>query len=200
VAKITVVAPVVKVHYRRVIISILLLLAPTGLLMAYEEDSIQQKMVKSVFIFNIAKFVSWPEEVYQKRSQKFILCHFLEDSLGVGFEIIRNRSVSGRNLSKRVSLTLGEAKICDILFVGNGRLEDFLAESPKSDLAEVLVVADRTKALNKGQAFVGVHISLVREESNIGFEINLSEISKSKIELSPKLLELSTIVGENQSY
>ena len=180
--------------------SVLLLLAPTGLVMGYEEDSIQQKMVKSVFVFNIAKFVSWPEEVYQKRSKKFILCHFLEDSLGVGFEIIRNRNVSGRNLSKRVSLTLEEAKICDILFVGSGRLEDFLEQSPQSDLAEVLVVADRTQALSKGQAFVGVHISLVREQSNIGFEINLSEISKSKIELSPKLLELSTIVGENQSY
>lgn len=182
--------------YRGKIMALIwLVLVPINVAMAYEKDTVQQKIIKTVFVFNIAKFASWPVEFGKIRTQPFMLCHFVEDSLGVGFEIIRNRRVNGRRLSKRVSLTLAETKMCDILFIGQGRLDAFHGEFPVSDLTKVLVVADRTQALSKGRAFEGVHISLVREEANIGLEINVSELSKSKVELSPELLELSTIVS-----
>ena len=165
-----------------------------------EVSANQQKMVKSAFVLNIAKFVTWPESVYQMRPKQLVLCMYQADALGVGFEIIRNRSVNGRRLAKRVVDGLDEAENCDVLFLDGAVLSNYSKDLGQNysdlPLRGVLVVVDRTSSEESSEKSIqGVQVTLVRRAERIGFEINLAESRSAQLKLSSELLKLSTIVG-----
>lgn len=159
-------------------------------------DPLQHGMVKSAFVLNIAKFVTWPASVYDARPDRLILCHYRHDSLGDAFEIIRNRSVDGRVLDKAVVPNLSSVEGCDILFSSREQLAQLGRESKTQPVRSVLTIADMTSQESTGTPYAGIQVALVRKGAKIGFEVNLNELNKAGLKVSSELLKLARIVGE----
>jgi len=160
----------------------------------------QQNMVKSVFLLNVAKFVEWPELVYESRSTQLVLCQYQNDLLGLGFEIIRNRSVNGRRIEKRTVPELQHLESCDLLYLAADQYSAFVSSDTAKTLNGLLVVVDRTQSEigrteNGLGAYPGVHVTLFRDQEKIAFAVNLQEAARSNLKFSSELLKLSKIVG-----
>ncbi len=160
----------------------------------------QQNMVKSVFLLNVAKFVEWPELAYENRPSQLMLCQYQNDLLGVGFEIIRNRSVNGRKISKRTMPELQQLDHCDLLYLGADQYSEFVSSDVAKNTTGLLVVVDRTQgdsanSEEKLRAYPGVHVTLVRNDDKIAFAVNLQEANRSNLKFSSELLKLSIVVG-----
>ncbi len=160
----------------------------------------QQNMVKSVFLLNVAKFVEWPELVYESRPTQLVLCQYQNDLLGLGFEIIRNRSVNGRRIEKRTVPELQHLESCDLLYLAADQYSAFVSSDTAKTLNGLLVVVDRTQSEigrteNGLGAYPGVHVTLFRDQEKIAFAVNLQEATRSNLKFSSELLKLSKIVG-----
>lgn len=176
----------------------LLLALPAALLCTNVEadvDAAKLKQVKAAFVLNIAKFVTWPQAVYQQRPQQLMLCHYQQNTLGEAVGIIEGKSVEGRRLSKKTVDNLPQSGSCDILLVPTAALAELEGEAQDGFDKPVLTIADLTDRRGVGQAHKGVLVALVRKGSSIGFEVNLQQAQKRGLKVSSELLKLATIVG-----
>lgn len=153
------------------------------------------KRVKAAFVLNIARFVTWPEQVYRQRPDQLRLCYYRQNPLGSAFETIRGKTVEGRRLEKLAVEHLADAGVCDILLVPSAALQALETEAhPGFDLP-LLTIADTTDRDTRGKAYEGILITLVRRGQSIGFEINLDKANEVGLKMSSELLKLSQIVG-----
>jgi len=160
-----------------------------------DSDTDRLKQIKAAFVLNIAKFVTWPEKVYQQRPQQLMVCHYQYNALGEAFGIIDGKVVEGRRLSKKTVGNLPESVNCDILLVPTEALAELENEAQVGFDKPVLTIADMTDRRGVGQAHNGVLVALVRKNSSIGFEVNLQQAQKNGLKVSSELLKLATIVG-----
>lgn len=157
------------------------------------EDKVNR--VKAAFVFNIAKFVSWPESAYSERENKLVICFYQRDSIGQGFDSIQGKKIHGRPVEKAIIKDLSESAQCDIVFIPSLAFESFLLEFQGSPQSPVLTVADLTDRQSSATAYPGVMLNLIRQGASMGFEVNLLQVSKQGLEMSSELLKLARIVS-----
>jgi hypothetical protein len=64
-------------------------------------------------------------------------------------------------------------------------------------LRPLLIIADQTDTDAPGKPLRNVMVTLVRNGSRIGFEINLGKTLQAGLKMSSKLLKLATIVDDS---
>jgi hypothetical protein len=161
-----------------------------------DTQSDKLRHVKAAFVLNIAKFVSWPAEVYQARPEQLLMCHYQGDFLGKGFETIRERKVGGRQLLSQPRQSLVDSSECDILLVPEEQLPALSEEAALGFDQPVLTIVDLTSREAEGIAHPGILLALVRDGARIGFEVNLSAVNRTGLQLSSQLLKLANIVRD----
>ncbi len=147
--------------------------------------------VKAVFLYNLARFVSWPG-LWMERSEYFTIGIVGNPPFGA----IIDQVVTGerwRGKPMRV-VFYDEAedisvRVCDVLYIGADQLRHF--DDIKERLAglPVLTVAD-----TPGFLAMGGMVNLVRKQQRIGVGVNLQAVRYSELSISSKLLRLATIV------
>ncbi|WP_415902498.1 YfiR family protein [Neptuniibacter sp. QD29_5] len=151
--------------------------------------------VKAAFIFNIAKFVSWPDS--HSNQEHLNICFYRTDFIGKGFDSIVGRDVHGKVVKSSTIQDLTHAKSCSILLISNEELSqyqlDYAASGPEVGL---LTVADLTTDVKQGLLLPGVLLSLVRRGSSIGFDVSLKQVHERKLQMSSQLLKLANILDK----
>ena len=147
--------------------------------------------VKSVFLYNFTKFVTWPTNTDSTTNSPFVIGIVGEDPFGntledaVRGELAQNQPIvikrfrSGEAISK-----------CQILFISRSekdRLNDVLDQVKGQP---VLTVADTPRAAEHG-----VMINLLLVQGSVKMEINQAMVEASRIVVSSKLLSLARIVN-----
>ncbi|MGH1374097.1 MAG: YfiR family protein [Cellvibrionaceae bacterium] len=161
----------------------------------------QQNMVKSVFVWNIAKLVVWPRRADVSPSTQLWLCQYKEDLLGIGFEIIRNRSVNGRKLEKRTIDDLSDLKSCDALYIEGSDYRSLYRQgrarkSSKLLVSGLLIIVDQTNLKDETRASSIGHVTLFRRDEKIAFSVSPRAAQRSDITFDRKLIDLSTDLNE----
>jgi hypothetical protein len=76
--------------------------------------------VKAAFLFNFAKFVKWPTQIFKTPADPIVICVLGHNPFGNALEeIIRGKSVSGRTFSVRAISDTQRPWSCQILFVNS---------------------------------------------------------------------------------
>lgn len=148
----------------------------------------------AAFILNIARFVEWPAEAYAGRDN-VQLCLYRSNSLGQAIDSIREKKVKGHTLLVTTVRSLKEASYCNILFVPPQELDYFDQDTRGSLAMNLLTITDRTNAAYAGQAPPHILVSLIRDGTRIGFEVNMRAVNRSGLRMSSELLKLGRIVG-----
>lgn len=147
--------------------------------------------VKAVFLFNFAKYVTWPPANVGERSPAEVrVCVTANDAF---FKLLQS-AVQGEDIDGKPLLPialegLDEAKTCQILYVGNSRGADAKAWFEAVKGAQVLTVAD-------GPLNDDTVIAFAREDNRIRFDINRAAASRRSLNVSSKLLRLARQVRD----
>jgi len=155
--------------------------------------------VKATYIYNFARFVTWPSTFSSGKDESFSVCVLGQDPFGstldstLGGETLDGKHVAIRRISKPQ-----DATGCRILFISS---------TEESRLKDILTVLDEQGALTVSDmpdfARRGGMIQFVPEGDRIRFEINLTSAESSKLVLSSELLKVASTVkrdarvGEN---
>lgn len=175
---------------RRVAVAALALLATlaTGTPASADEAQLEYR-VKAAFLYNFAKFVSWPAEKFAGPQSPIEICVLDPDPFGAVLDdTVRGKEVEGRPLLVRRASRPDSLRSCHLLYAEiteAGRLEDLFSQLAVNS---VMTVHSGARALPGGVARFFI------DDRRVRFEINAASAERSKLQLSAKLQSVAVIV------
>jgi hypothetical protein len=158
---------------------------------AAADESASEYAVKAAYLFNFARFVSWPHNAFATPGTALTICILGSDPFGSTLDsMLSNEVIDGHPLEARRITELAQADGCHILFVNAGvearSVQEGLGERP------VLTVGD-AEAFALGGGMVGFRI----DQSTVRLTINPDALRQKGLVMSSQVLRLARIVGSS---
>lgn len=158
---------------------------------AQASASSNEANIKAVFLFNFAKYVTWPAMAIGERSPSNI--RICVTAAGSFFSLLKSavqgEDVDGKPLEPVVLDGLDGARTCQILYVGDANSPDSLAWLNAVRERQVLTVGD-------GRLNDQTVITFIRDQNRIRFDINRVAAARHQLNVSSKLLRLARQVRD----
>lgn len=143
--------------------------------------------VKAAFLGNFLKFIDRPGKDREPGNHR--ICIYGSDPFGQYTADIESMKIRGRSVQVRKLASLRALNECSILFISSSERRRINSVLEAVRDIDVLTVGD-----SEGYARQGVMINFYIEASKVKFEINLTSIKKSRINVSSQLLKLGRVV------
>ena len=168
------------------LLTVLLLSAPV---MA-EEAPLSESRVKTDFLYNFSRFVTWPPAALQDRPE-FTLCVFGTDPFGAELDNLTGKAVQDKTLVVRRHNSLALVDDCQLVYI-----------SENAELTAILFLLREQPVLTVGDApdFIeqGGIIQFIAIEDKVRFRINAGAAKSAGLNISSKLLSLAaSVTGSN---
>ncbi len=150
-------------------------------------NSMIEYQVKAAFIYNFIAFTHWPDST----SQTINLCIYGEDFFGQEIDKLQNRSVNNRHIKVTRIADFDQLKACQVIFFSKSVSSQLSSILNDLQNEPILTLADNPNATAQG---IAINMSLVNEK--IVFEINLTRVRASGLDISSKLLQLAVKVHQ----
>jgi hypothetical protein len=166
--------------------------APAHPAIAQSIEASPESALKAAFLYNFARFVSWPDTTWAHPDDPFVFGLLGADPLTMALvESIKEREVQGRPLTVRRVSGAADLVGCHVVFVGN---------ADRRMLSLVMETAGRQPILTVGEsrdfARQGGMITFILKGNKLGFEINRPAADLAGLRISSKLLKLATVAPE----
>jgi hypothetical protein len=143
--------------------------------------------VKAAFLFNFAKFVDWPQEVFADTNSPIVVGVLGKNVFGDSLEkIINDRKVNNRSFQFRKYASVTEVTNCQILFVSSSEKNDFAKILGALHNASILTVSEADGFIQAGGM-----INFMLQDDKIRFQISDEAAKKARLKISSKLLSLA---------
>lgn len=184
---------ILPVNYRRSFTLLVLLacLLPFNLQAETHEYKLQQ--VKAAILYNIAKFVRWPEQSIADTPDALTICHYRENNLSLAFLTIAGKQVQHRLVEEKLIKTLDEADHCAMLLIPFSQLQLFAYDQTDHGPLPILTIADLTETYASQVNNSRAAVNLIRKDKRIGLDIFLPEVTRNGLVISSELLKLARI-------
>lgn len=150
-------------------------------------DKFDEYQVKSVFLYNLAFFIFWPEESCNKTDRKFVITILGNDKFGRNLEeITKNEKVGDCPIIVRRINSIKNLQSSHILFITSGFANTMSTIIEKAEKRGILTVSDYSNFLSAGGA---VNLQIHNNKLHLG--LNPSAAKKNNLVFSSKLLQLA---------
>jgi hypothetical protein len=142
--------------------------------------------VKAAFLYNFARFTSWPEHT----SSVFKLCILGDDPFGEALDALTGKMVHGEILMITRLVHPSELDGCELVYISTShtdKLDELLALLREQ---AVLTVSDIDAFIDHG-GIIGFRIV----DNKVRFEINTTAAARAGLSISSKLLSLANRVS-----
>jgi hypothetical protein len=161
-----------------------MVVAPSTAVPAQEAN---EQLLKVAFIYNFAKFTTWPDSVFADSKAPITFCVIGKHDFGTAFDSVQGKSVGGRTVIVKYLSSYRDKDECQVVYV---------APSEKSRLPKIVSTSKEIHALTVSDIDgFGESCGIIRmvrgSDDRIGFEINVKAAEESGLKLSSKLLNLA---------
>jgi YfiR/HmsC-like len=153
---------------------------------------VDEYRLKAAVLYNLAKFVEWPDEAFADATAPLVVCVLGVDPFGAALDdTLRGHSVGGHAASaKRIAeVTPG----CHVLFVANSEAKRLPAILERLRTSSVLVIGDAVGFVDRGGM-----IGLVTDDERVRFDVNLRAAERARIKISARLMALASSVRRSE--
>ena len=165
------------------------------LLAASARAQVADYQVKAAFLYNFAKFVEWPPQVFKTARDPIAICVLGKNPVGDALdEAVAGKAVEGRTFLVRQITEINPGSNCQILFVSSSERKRFRSMAASMKGAGILTVGEAQDFAAEG----GV-INFKLEAGRIRLEINLDAAEQAQLRISSKLLSLAQIVKSEKA-
>ena len=169
------------------VVAVALLVAPAGT-SAQDEEPLTLKL-KAAFLFNFAKFVSWPEAKFAAPTSPIELCVLEPDPFAeILDETVRDKQINNRPLVVRRSPYPEELRGCHLVYSAQTDARALENLFGRLAGAGIMTVHEGAGATRHGVA------RLFFEGRKMRFEINTLAAESEGLQLSSKLLSVASVV------
>ena len=151
--------------------------------------------LKAAYIFNFSKFVSWPQNAFDKDDGDFNIVVFGDSPITkVLFNAFKGRKIQNRDISIKVIYRIEDLPETHILFVSREMQVEVVNLIESINDKPILVVGDVVESFCQ----LGGTINFTSRSSKYQFEINNNSAIRAHLRISSKLLALSKIITINE--
>jgi len=164
----------------------------SGVVAGAESPAPTMHQVQAAFLFNFAKFVTWPDDAFQRSENSLIIGVLGEDPFGAVLEeTIRDKTVMGKKLAVKRFVRIQDAVNSHILF---------LSSSEESHLPHILKVLEKNTVLTVSDMEQfgerGGMVAFTVEDQKVRFNVNVDAVERAGLKMGSQLLKLAKIVGD----
>lgn len=165
---------------------LLLLLGPMLGSVARAEDISREYRIKAAYLYNLSKFITWPDEETLGKDVPVTLCIYGYNPFETYLDKLRERPVKGRTISIRNISENQSTDGCQLLFVSqhNASTPKLLAAPPP--YPPILTIGDNQDFLLQGGM-----VALISINNNVQLDINLTRAKQAGLTFSANLLEVA---------
>jgi hypothetical protein len=158
---------------------------------ANEAETPDWRQTQVKIIYNLSKFVTWPESIFTDAENPFNFCLLGTDRFQIALEALINRSLRGRPIRFHAYSESQETQLqnCQVLFISQTLAEQLPTILAKLQNRPILTVSDMANFAEQG----GI-IGLIPTEGRVHFEINLDVARKQQLAIRAPLLQMASIV------
>jgi len=147
--------------------------------------------VKAAMVFNMLRFMDWPDEALPATDSPFTICVSGKGPLGTALEKLRGKQIKGKAILVRQLGQSTHYNGCKALVAG----------SESEGLTSGLLDQTRSLAIvtiGEGSTFTqtGGVVGFVLQDGKVRFKINMSAARRHQIRISAQLLKLALTVQE----
>lgn len=149
---------------------------------AVAEQPVSEVQVKAAFLFNFARFVTWPAA-----ERPVAIC--IADNpplIAVATEIVRDRMIEGRPVIARALPAAASANGCDLLYLGDLKADDAAAILSRVK-GPVVTVGETPRFLRDGGM-----VRVFLEGNRMRFQVNRRQTDAAGLKISSQLLDLAS--------
>jgi len=163
-----------------------------GLVAGAESLAPTMHQVEAAFLFNFAKFVTWPDDAFRRSEDSLIIGVLGEDPVGVILEeTVRDKTIMGKKLAVKRFMRVQDAVKSHILFLSSSE-ESHLPQILKGlERATVLTVSDMEQFAERGGM-----IAFTVEDQKVRFNVNVDAVERAGLKMGSQLLKLARIVTD----
>ena len=152
-------------------------------------DDTSEYYIKAAYLYNFAKFMTWPDDTFENSDSPFNLCIIGISPFGDAIKTLDNKMIGKRKFTVQYCEDIGQVKKCHILYISTSEKEHIQTILKKSEGTPRLTVSDMEDFVKKGGM-----VGFMLKGKKIHFEINVDNIKSSKLNVSSRLLKIATIV------
>ncbi len=145
--------------------------------------------VKAAFIYNVAKFIEWPEHAISSQNDSLKLCIMGDNPFGTVFKKIEGKQVKNKKFIIELIKSVSSIKECNMLYISKSEEKNLASIINFANNYNVLTISDEA-----GFEKRGVIINMFISEEMIRFNINMDDAKKAGLKVSAKLLKLASDV------
>jgi hypothetical protein len=145
--------------------------------------------VKAAFIYNFARFIEWPPEVFPNSEAPFVVAVVGADPFDGALEqVVSGKKIGARRVEIRHFDSIDNIGPCQILFVPS-----------TDDVSEARIIQkignDHVLSVGESETFAanGGTLRFFSEGNKIRFEVNTDAADRARLQISSKLLNLARI-------
>jgi len=152
----------------------------------------EERLFKAAFIYNFAKFTTWPEKS-ENKNNKLILCTLGKNELTNDLKRLGGKTVKGRQVVIKVVEKKYPVESCQILYIANTEKNNYVNVIKKLKNKPVLTISDLNDFAKKG----GI-IQFYRKQGKTRLVINLNVARHAGLEISSRLLILANVINSRE--
>ena len=163
-----------------------------GALAESVNDQVKEYQIKSLFLYNFANFVEWPDQAFPDADAPLKLCLIGSAPLGGFLESVNGTPIGNRQLSVVRRDDQSDESIssgCHILFVGFDQANQL--ESLFTNLNHTFVLSVGSEP---GFAEDWGTINIFRVKDGAQIDINLKKAMENELKISSDLLAISRVI------
>lgn len=159
---------------------------------AARAQSAGEYKIKAAFLYNFAKFVEWPPQVFKSASDPIVIGVLGKNPFGGELaEAVAGKTLRGRAFQVRGIADAQQATDCQIVFISSSEHKHLAPLLARIGNSAVLTVGDTDNFAAEG----GI-INFKIEDGNVRLQINPEAARKQQLRISAKLLSLAEIVAK----
>ncbi|MDH5668090.1 MAG: YfiR family protein [Nitrospira sp.] len=160
---------------------------------AQAEEPSGEYILKSLVLYNFAKFVEWPPLSIPDAQTPLDICILGEQSVKAATPTIGHKSIQRHPIAVRKVTASEPLAGCHILFVEGSNVKTLRAIQQSLGNGPTLTVCDLNNCAEQG-----FMIGLRMETGKVRLAANLQAIQRSKLKVSSQLIKLATPVESSQ--
>ncbi len=182
-------------RYRCVCLCLLLALwvvFSSALVARAESPAPTMHQVQAAFLFNFAKFVTWPDDAFRRSEDSLIIGVLGEDPFGAVLEeTVRDKTIMGKKLAVKRFVRVQDAVKSHILFLSSSEESQLLPMLKVLEKTTVLTVSDMEEFAERGGM-----VAFTVEDQKVRFNVNVEAVERAGLKMGSQLLKLARIVGD----
>lgn len=147
-------------------------------------------LLKAAFIYNFAKFTSWPESAWSLTTSPLNLCTVGQDDVVNELEKLEGKTIQQRSVGVQKLTRQQSRDNCQLLYIATSENKYYKNQLQSVQSKPVLTVSELPKFAQSGGIIEFQHI-----KGSTKFVINIAAARKSNLEISSRLLRLADVIN-----